>query len=102
MHEVVKQRLAALCDVCRLHHVRRLEVFGSATGEGFDPARSDVDFLVEYLPDARHGFSGDYFGLKEDLETLFGRDVDLVMTTAARNPYFLRGIAPSRTVVYKA
>jgi predicted nucleotidyltransferase len=32
----------------------RLELFGSATGDSFDPQRSDVDFLVSsnHLPTA--------------------------------------------------
>ena len=43
-----------------------------------------------------------YFGLLEALEALFGRPVDLVMTAAIKNPYFLQGIEPSRTLLYAA
>ena len=34
------------------------------------------------------------------LEDLFGRPVDLVMTSAVTNPYFLEVIADSPTVLY--
>lgn len=102
MHPLIELKMPQIVSLCRLHHVRRLEVFGSAATGGFDPQRSDVDFLVEYLPEASYGFKGDYFELKEGLEASFGRSVDLVMTEAVRSPYFLRGIAQARTVIYEA
>lgn len=77
----------AIAEVCRLRGVRRMRVFGSAVGERFDDVRSDVDVLVEFLPGLADPFDA-YFGLKEDLEVLFGRRVDLVMADAVRNPYF--------------
>ena len=43
----ITMRKAELVELCRLHHVRRLEVFGSAAGSGFDSG-SDFDFLVEF------------------------------------------------------
>jgi hypothetical protein len=43
-----------------------------------------------------------YFGLRESLEALFGRSVDLVMTRAIRHPYFLEAIEPTRTLLYAA
>ena len=43
-----------------------------------------------------------YLGLLTDLEDLFGRPVDLVMTAAVKNPYFLRQIQSSRTLLYAA
>jgi len=102
MHPLIEARKPEVIALCRVHHVRRLEVFGSAATGDFDPQGSDVDFLVEYLPEATHGFGGDYFGLKQELESLYGRKVDLVMTEAVRNPYFLQGISKDRTVMYEA
>ena len=37
-----------LRDLCRRFVVRRLEVFGSSARGDFDPAKSDIDFLVEF------------------------------------------------------
>jgi uncharacterized protein len=37
-------------ELCRRHHVRRLELFGSAATERYCPAESDLDFLVEFGP----------------------------------------------------
>lgn len=91
-----------IAESCRQYRVRRLELFGSATGDRFDPRTSDLDFLVEFehLPPAEH--SRCYFGLLFALTDLFHREVDLVETGAIRNPYFLRAIANDRVLVYPA
>ncbi len=43
-----------------------------------------------------------YFGLNEDLESLLGRTVDLVMTNAARNPQFAESAMRGAEDVYAA
>lgn len=55
----------------------RLEIFGSTTRGDFDPARSDADFLVTFQPAVRNDI-GALDDLKESLEELLGRPVDLV------------------------
>ncbi len=78
---------AAVERACALHGVRRLQVFGSATRDSFDRELSDVDLLVDFEPSVTDLFDA-YFGLKEHLEQIFGRRVDLVMADAVKNPYF--------------
>lgn len=102
MHRIVEERTSDLAELCRRFGVRRLELFGSAAGDRFDPDRSDLDFLVELEP-ADHGELADhYFGLLLALEELFGRRVDLVMPGAIRNPYFRQSIERSRVLLYAA
>jgi hypothetical protein len=102
MHALIEQKLSDISSVCRQHHVRRLEVFGSAArGTDFDPARSDADFLVEFAPEAERRLQA-YFGLKAALESVLQRGVDLVEAGAVRNPYVLAGIDSAREVVYAA
>ena len=91
----------ALARACRAHGVSRLTIFGSATSAQFDTKRSDVDFLVEFAPGPEDAFA-DYFGLREDLETLLDRDVDLVMTSAVRNPYFSAAASEGAEEIYAA
>jgi hypothetical protein len=98
----VSEKHGELAELCRKHRVRRLEIFGSAADGTFQPDRSDLDFLVEY-GELQPGERADaYFGLLEDLANLFGRKVDLVEPGAMRNPYFIRRVNESRTVVYDA
>jgi len=89
--------------LCGKFNVRRLEIFGSAAVEGrFVPADSDLDFLVEFAPLQTGQYADTYFGLLESLESLFGKPVDLVMSTAIKNPYFLESVNLSRRVLYAA
>jgi predicted nucleotidyltransferase len=91
-----------LHEICQRLGVRRLEVFGSASRGDFDRATSDLDFLVEFISDDWHGAADRWFGLIENLEALFGRKVDLVDVTAAKNPYFLELIQQDRVELYAA
>ena len=102
MIEMVKQKRQDLADLCRRFHVRRLELFGSAAGDRFDSDRSDLDFLVDFDHATWIGAADRYFGLREALEGLFGREVDLIEIPAIHNAYFLRGIENSRTLLYAA
>jgi predicted nucleotidyltransferase len=102
MIDLIEQHRAELADLCQRFRVRTLELFGSAADGTFDPVRSDLDFLVEFLPLDAGQIAPDYFGLLHALEDLFPRKIDLVMPRAIRNPYFRRGVDQSREVIYAA
>lgn len=100
MEPLVSERRPEIDELCRRHRVQRLELFGSAAGDQFDPERSDVDFLVEFQPLAEGERADAYFGLREGLESLLQRPIDLVMSRAIRNRFFLQAIEPTRVVMY--
>ena len=89
-----------VAQLCRRSGARRLDVFGSAIRDDFDPDRSDLDFLVEFddVPPAHYAQA--YFTLKEGLEKLFGRPVDLVTGSSLANPYCRQRIASESRTVY--
>jgi uncharacterized protein len=90
-----------ISSLCRRFGVRRLVLFGSAVSGRFDADRSDVDFLVEFDPDLPSHFEA-YFGLKEALEGLFGRPVDLVEPPALENPFFAASVERTGQELYAA
>ena len=102
MLDVLRSRQNELAELCRRHRVRRLAIFGSAAKGDFDPATSDLDFLVEFetLPPGEH--ADHYFGLMEDLQQLFCLPVDLVERAPIRNPYFLESVEESQVPLYVA
>ena len=65
-----------LAEFCRRWQVADLSLFGSALRGDFRP-ESDVDLLVTFAPGVSWGFD-DFLTIKEEIETLFGRTVDLV------------------------
>jgi predicted nucleotidyltransferase len=103
MIPLVEQHLEAIRALCREYGVAKLEVFGSVCSPDYDPARSDVDFLVEYPPDYDFGpWLSRLQDLEQALTDLLGRDVDLVMTSALRNKWFRREADKTRQVVFDA
>jgi predicted nucleotidyltransferase len=89
-----------LDKLCAQYGVKRLELFGSAARGDFDLTVSDLDFLIEFEEMTTMGAFDRYFGLKEALEQLFQREVDLVEAKAIRNPYFRQAIDQDRVLVY--
>jgi predicted nucleotidyltransferase len=103
MHADLVSKHEALAALCREYGVSRLELFGSAArGCDFDPQTSDMDFLVEFAPDAAMSPLKQFFGLAQELEMLPGRHVDLVEAASVRNPFVQAAINRSREIVYGA
>jgi len=67
--------IESLAAFCRERGIRKLSLFGSVLRGDFDPRRSDVDVLVEFLPGRTPGW--EYFGWGEDLGRILGRKADL-------------------------
>lgn len=101
MGQALTLDMEAITALCRQFGVSKLSVFGSATTDRFDPERSDVDFLVDFLPETQASFKT-LFELKLALQELLGRDVDLVMPKALRNPFFAESVEKSRQDLYAA
>ena len=76
MHALIAAKKDEIAEACRRHGVARLSVFGSAArGLDFDASRSDADLLVEFGGSRRED---PYTVLKEEMETILGRPVDLL------------------------
>jgi len=102
MVAMLEDRLGAIRAACERFHVVRLDAFGSALRDDFEPGRSDVDLLVDFgamspleKPDA-------YFGLLDELRATLGSDVDLVMVGALKNRYIREDVDRTKQVLYAA
>ena len=94
------QHQSSIEEVCGRFGVKRLEAFGSVLRSDFSPG-SDVDFLVQFdgsFPDAFES----YFGLKEGLESIVARPVDLVVVDAIKNPVFRAEVMQTKVPIYVA
>jgi len=100
MHPLICEKISDIACVARRRRVRRLGVFGSATGDRFDPAASDIDFVVEFEPMTPAEHAEAYFGLAEDLARIFCREIDLVERSAIRNPIFRESVDGTCRDVY--
>jgi hypothetical protein len=103
MISLIERNMEAIRELCQRYGVARLEVFGSAADDTFDASRSDIDFIVEFLPDSNLGpWMATYHDLRDGLIRLLGHDIDLVMSGAPKNPFFLREMNRTRKVLYAA
>ena len=96
---VTREEIAAFCA---RWNIAKLEIFGSATiGELTDS--SDVDLLVEYLPNYQRSLS-DQIQIQQDIENIFKRNVDLITKESILvdpNPYFLESVMNSLVTLYE-
>jgi predicted nucleotidyltransferase len=86
---------------CSVAGVFTLWAFGSATRSDFDPAKSDFDLLVEFIPSApaRTDLAA-FLDLEEQFAIILGRKVELVQRSAVRSRRLLKVIDDERVLVY--
>jgi hypothetical protein len=102
MNAAIAAHQAEIVKLCRKYHVQRLDLFGSAVKAGYNPERSDFDFLVEFAPLPSGAYATAFFDFKAQLEQLLDRPIDLVVASAIRNPYFRQSVEQSKTLLYAA
>lgn len=102
MHPIVDNHRAALADLSRKHGVQRLAVFGSAARGDFDPSRSDVDLLAEFIDPLAPGYADRFLDFALAAEALLGRKVDVLTTRSVRNPILRRHIEKDMVEIYAA
>jgi predicted nucleotidyltransferase len=93
------EEIAAFCQRWR---ISEFALFGSVVHEGFRPD-SDIDVLVTFAPEANP--VPDRQKMREELEDLFGRPVDLTYRRVIeRDPNYLlrKSILKSARVIYAA
>ena len=90
---------AVVASLCRKYGIKELSLFGSVLRDDFDPARSDVDVLVEFSPNSPVESLFDIIGVKHELSDILDRDVDLVEKRAL-SPYIKDRVLESRRVIY--
>ncbi len=89
-----------IAQFCRKWIIAELALFGSILREDFQ-ADSDVDVLIEFAEEAEWSLF-DWVDMREELKSIFGREVDLVSKRGLRNPFRRHAILTAREVVYAA
>lgn len=100
MIPLISDNLKAIAALCEQFGMVKLELFGSATTDRFDPATSDLDFIVD-LGGYEPGVNRRYIHFAWALEELLGHDVDLLTDANIRNPYFREAVDEQRVTIYE-
>ena len=88
-----------IAEFCRRHHIRKLALFGSVLRDDFRPD-SDVDVLVEFVPNASAGFLR-LAAMELELSQLLGRRADL-RTPPELSRYFRDNVIKTAEIQYAA
>ena len=86
-------------SLCNLYNVEKMYLFGSALNSNFSDA-SDIDLLVEFKPIALANYFDNYMNFKENLEFVFGREVDLLEEQTLKNPILINSINQTKELIY--
>jgi predicted nucleotidyltransferase len=102
MTELLKSNLSILKQLCKQRSVAELYAFGSAVSGNFNQ-QSDLDFAVVFEASLSPLEKGEaFFALKDDLENLFGVEVDLISYLALKNPIFRSELDKTKVSLYAA
>ena len=97
--DLIERNIDTLTILCKKHRVKELYIFGSILTQGFSDT-SDIDFLVQFDNIDILDYFDNYIDFKEDLEKLFGRQIDLLENQAIRNPIFRKVLDRDKRLVY--
>lgn len=90
---------SAVAEFCRRWKVVELSLFGSVLREDFGP-ESDVDVLVVFEAGAPWSY-WEWGPMTDELEGIFGRQVDLVEMRSIVNPFRRHHILSNRRVIHR-
>lgn len=96
---LIERHIEQIQQLCAKHRVRELYVFGSVLKESFN-ADSDIDLVVRFGEVPLEEYFTNYMDLKEALEELLQRNVDLIEDKAVVNPIFRRVLDREMKMVY--
>ena len=96
---LVDKNIDGIQDLCKKHKVRKLFAFGSVLTSKFKKT-SDIDLVVDFQDVDLYSYADNYFDLKDSLERLFKREVDLLEDKAIKNPYLRQSIESSKQLIY--
>ena len=96
---IIDRNMEDLKKLCTLYNVEKMYLFGSILNANFNK-ESDIDFLVKFKTIEISTYFDNYMDFKENLEKLFGREVDLVEEQTLRNPILINSINKSKELIY--
>ncbi len=96
---LIDNNIESLKRLCNIYNVDKMYLFGSALTSNFTE-KSDIDFLVKFKPIELSQYFENYIDFKQNLQSLFGREVDLLEEQTLRNPILIKSINRSKELIY--
>ena len=97
---IIETNKNRIFELCEMHQVKELYLFGSVLTEKFNES-SDVDMLIQFNSIDLTKYFDNYMDLKEQLEDILKRPVDLVENQAIKNPIFRKIVDRGKKLLYE-
>ncbi len=101
LNNLLSTRMVEIVNVLKENKVKSAYAFGSICTDKFNDT-SDVDLLItfeENLDPITYGQN--YFKIIESTERILDRKVDLVTERSLKNPYFIKVLNQTKTLIYR-
>jgi hypothetical protein len=100
INPIIESHFDQLVALCKKYKVERVYAFGSVVTDQFDVSSSDIDLIVELAPLPPVEKGENLLSLWNELEELYGREVDLLTDKPIRNPYLKKAIEETKQLIY--
>ena len=85
--------------LCKRNKVKFLFAFGSIVTDKFNE-NSDIDLVVDFVEKDPFKYTDLYFSLKNKLESLLKRKIDLIEERGIKNRFFRQQIEDTKVKLY--
>lgn len=97
--KISEENIERIKELCKEYKVKNFSVFGSVLTDNFS-TDSDIDFVVDFDENDPLAYTDLYFQLKDKLEQILKRQVDLVEERGIKNSFLRKEIDKSKVVIY--
>ncbi len=97
--KISKKNIEHIKELCKEYKVKTFSAFGSVVRDDFNE-NSDLDFIVDFEEKDPFKYTDLYFKLKDKLEVLLKRQIDLVEERAIRNNFFKKELEETKVLIY--
>ncbi|MBK9509704.1 MAG: nucleotidyltransferase domain-containing protein [Cytophagaceae bacterium] len=97
--KIEKIKIDQIQELCRTNKVKTLFAFGSVTRDDFNE-NSDIDLVVDFDENDPFNYTDLYFNLKNNLEKILKRNVDLLEDRAIKNRLFRQQLDNTKVKIY--
>ncbi len=97
---MIHEKYGEFISLCRAHKVDKVYAFGSSITDHFDPVNSDIDVIVKLSITDPIEYGEALLSFWDQLESLFGKRVDLLTEESITNPYLKKSITSTKKLIY--
>jgi hypothetical protein len=97
--KISEKNIEQIKQLCKEFSVKSFSVFGSVLTDNFS-SDSDIDFVVDFDENDPIKYTDLYFQLKDKLEQILNRQIDLIEERGIKNSFFRKSIDESKVVIY--